>query len=124
MQRRAPHASTSAKTKQFSRATQQPLSQMRFAVKCVLVRTMFWDWQVGQARVQGVRGDGKDDNLPECPRTQTAPFWLDFSQGEPASPAGRRRLNQASTSRLDISFGTKTRIRLFRAYVSFHQDLP
>ena len=69
-----------------ARATQQPLSQMRLGVTCVLVRTMLWDWQVGQARVQGLRGNGEDHNLPECPRTQTEPFWLDFSQGGSAIP--------------------------------------
>jgi len=76
MQRRLPHARTSPKANHFYRATQQPMSQMRLGATCVLVRTMFWDWQVGHARMQEMRGNGEEDSLPERSLTQAGPFWI------------------------------------------------
>jgi hypothetical protein len=50
----------------------QSMSQMRLGATCVLVRTMFWNGQVGQA--QDMRGKGDHGSLPECSLTQAEPF--------------------------------------------------
>jgi hypothetical protein len=83
-----PYAKTSAKRNHIDRALQQPMSKMRLGATCVLVRTMFWDGQVGQAQMQDMQRNGDDDNLSECSLTQTGPFWLAFSQNWGCKPYG------------------------------------
>jgi hypothetical protein len=99
------------------------MSQMRLGATCLLVRTMLWDWQVGQARVQVVRGNGEDDSLSECPRAQSGPFWVAFFQAGSARPTGGPGLRTLPRQHLDArqSGSGQTRIHYFGHYVSFHQ---
>ena len=74
------------------------MSKMRLAAACLLVLPMFWNRQVGQARMQEMRGNGKDDSLPEYGLTQTPPFWLAFCQNWISKPAGTARNGDAGLS--------------------------